>query len=213
VKNKWDLQQVGHKNLVKSGFAKELFDVLFYKDIPTAQKAHRNHSRIYVHGDVLLGSKVINNTGLDFIIKKSDRFDESPTGNHQNWIKVNGVDIQLLPYGGPVDRSSRITPASFIRTDFVNVRMNELVSKKLDYVQKDKFDEVDATAKIGPTYGYDKYMQEMELLAEQPEPVLHELHVLDNETRTQKRFRKKKNALLRKKHSKKLDAWNHAKGT
>ena len=90
--------------------------------------------------------------------------------------------------------------------------MNELVSKDLGYEQRDTFEEVDATEKIGPTYGYKKYKHEMELLAGQSEPVLHVLPAMDNESKTQKKRWKKKNALLRKKHNKKLGDWNHAKG-
>jgi hypothetical protein len=52
----------------------------------------------------------------------------------------------------------------------------------------------------------------MELLAGQSEPVLHVLPAMDNESKTQKKRWKKKNALLRKKHNKKLGDWNHAKG-
>jgi hypothetical protein len=93
VKNAWKLQTIGHKNLVRSGFAKELFQAFFYPDVGTAQKAHRNHSTINVPGDLLLGSRAIYED-LDFVIKKSEKMNESPsTSNHENWIKVNGVDI------------------------------------------------------------------------------------------------------------------------
>jgi hypothetical protein len=59
-------------------------------------------------------------------------------------------------------QSSDIISADFVCTNFVNIRMNELVSKDLGYEQRDTFEEVDATEKIGPTYGYKKYKHEME---------------------------------------------------
>jgi hypothetical protein len=89
VKNAWKLQTIGHKNLVRSGFAKELVQTFFYPDVCMAHKAHRNHSTINVPGDVLLGSRAIYED-LDFVIKKSDKMNESSsTSNHENWIKVN----------------------------------------------------------------------------------------------------------------------------
>jgi hypothetical protein len=141
--------------------AKELFQAFFYPDVGTAQKAHHNHSTINVPSDLLLGSRAIYED-LDFIIEKSEKMNESSsTSNHKNWIKVNRVDIRLRPGGGAV-QSSGIISADFVCTNFVNIRMNELVSKDLGYEQRDTFEEVDATEKIGPTYGYKKYKHEME---------------------------------------------------